>query len=275
VATATLVVLAVAISYWHLRFAALRLSARGLVRRPGLWVLLASAVGAAAWSLQRFQHSLSDTENVFSLEAFMEGELHEDVELVAVTDRGRVIPVFRYSTSNTPERALAISESLKSDTDSTAIFRAPPDPRANCHGWLFTGGRFLIKGDDVQQILDDNGYGRVSEPEAGDIVVYRDNSGYISHTGLVRGILDDDTIIIESKWGVEGTYLHAPEAQPFSQVFDFYRSPRSGHLLLVRERAPNRPLDQEPSRPDSTLNSLQGHRPSRSAPHEQPDKSPG
>ena len=39
---------------------------------------------------------------------------------------------------------------------------APVDPACNCHGWVFTGGRFWVSGEDVPRILEDNGYRRVS-----------------------------------------------------------------------------------------------------------------
>jgi hypothetical protein len=274
-ASVVLIILAVAISYFHLRFGALRLPSRKLLRTPLLWILLATTVGSTYWSLLRLNEVTSLTSDVFSLEAFMDGDLHQLPGLIALTDRDREIPLFRYTTSNSPAKVAALSESLKTETGSTAIFRAPPDPQANCHGWVFTGGRFLIKGDDVQQILDDNGYLRIADPESGDLVVYRDTEGWITHTGIVRGILDDATIIVESKWGVEGTYLHAPEAQPFSQVFDFYRSPRNGHLLVVRDRDAGASAGRSKRNEASSFRSFHGQKQLRPATLADPEGSQG
>jgi hypothetical protein len=36
---------------------------------------------------------------------------------------------------------------------------------------------------------------------------------------------------VESKWGAYGRFLHAPEAQPFATQYQYWRSPRRGHLL--------------------------------------------
>jgi len=55
----------------------------------------------------------------------------------------------------------------------------------------------------------------------------------VIHTGLVRFVDDDGVILIESKWGPLGVYLHPPEAQPWGHDFTFYRSPRPGHLLRL------------------------------------------
>ena len=54
---------------------------------------------------------------------------------------------------------------------------AAPDARCNCHGWIFTGGRFWVKGTDVGQVLHDNRYEEVSETRVGDLIVYRDDAG--------------------------------------------------------------------------------------------------
>lgn len=275
IASVALIILAAAISYWHLRFAALRLAARDLVRNPTMWLLLCSTAAASYWSLRRFEAAISSEVAPLVIEAFMNGELHELPDHVAITDRNRVIPVYRFATDSSPERIAALSKGLKSETGSSAIFRAPPDPQANCHGWVFTSGRFLVKGDNVQQILDDNGYGRVSEPEAGDVIVYRDTEGYINHTGIVRGILDDSTIIVESKWGVEGTYLHAPEAQPFSQIFDFYRSARHGHLVVVKMRNEIGSLGETDRGPDPSLKTFHGQRQTKQSVDRDPDGNQG
>ncbi|MFM8891339.1 MAG: hypothetical protein ACKOTB_06895, partial [Planctomycetia bacterium] len=44
---------------------------------------------------------------------------------------------------------------------------------------------------------------------------------------------DDGFVLVESKWGPLHTYWHTPEAQSYSQRFDYWRSPRAGHLLTI------------------------------------------
>ncbi|MBW8886012.1 MAG: hypothetical protein JF612_14835, partial [Planctomycetia bacterium] len=41
-------------------------------------------------------------------------------------------------------------------------------------------------------------------------------------------------ILIESKWGPLGVYLHTIEKQPFPGTWMFYRSARVDHLLAMR-----------------------------------------
>jgi hypothetical protein len=73
----------------------------------------------------------------------------------------------------------------------------------------------------------------VEEPKEGDLIVYYEDANLTSilHSGVVRATGRDGFVLIESKWGVAGRFLHAPEAQPYSQHFAYVRSSREGHLL--------------------------------------------
>lgn len=154
------------------------------------------------------------------------GHLH------AETDLGRKIDVFNFSETASVESMENLV--LAEDRLAHAVIRlAGPDAAYNCHGWVFTGGKFGIPGESVDRILTDNGYAVVPEPEQGDLVVYRDLVGAVQHTGLVRHVGDDGLILVESKWGQFGLYLHAPESQPWGHNFAYYRSPRQGHLLIM------------------------------------------
>lgn len=103
----------------------------------------------------------------------------------------------------------------------------------NCHGYVFTGGRFWVHGGQVPRILEDNGYAPISVPMAGDLAVYRNSLGVVVHTGVVRGLADDGVILVESKWGNIGRFLHPHDRHIYTEVESctFYRSPRDGHLL--------------------------------------------
>ena len=83
-------------------------------------------------------------------------------------------------------------------------------------------------------------------------MIYHDDDGVITHTGLVRGVLDEGTVMVESKWGIGARYLHRPEDQPYSTLFDFYHRPESGHQIAIRKkqtaasgRAPHSPPGTE------------------------------
>ncbi|MCS7047093.1 MAG: hypothetical protein NZO58_12115, partial [Gemmataceae bacterium] len=109
----------------------------------------------------------------------------------------------------------------------------PAPPECNCHGWVFTAGRYSLSGNDVETILRGNGYQPVTDPSPGDLVVYRNPAGYIMHTGVVHSILPaDGTALVESLWVNLGRYLHALDGFRFDDArATVYRSQRSGHLL--------------------------------------------
>ena len=85
----------------------------------------------------------------------------------------------------------------------------------------------------MDTILADNGYEPVEQAEGGDLIVYRDDSGLVAHSGVVRFVGEDGRVLVESKWGPLGVFLHTPETQPFSNQYSFWHSPRLGHWLHV------------------------------------------
>src|SRR5579871_2854294 len=79
---------------------------------------------------------------------------------------------------------------------------ADPTWSYDCHGWTFTNGARWINNDQVQKILDDNGYAQVAAGmvAVGDVVVYKKN-GAIVHTGVVTKAPNGTPTEVESKWG--------------------------------------------------------------------------
>jgi len=136
-----------------------------------------------------------------------------------VTDRGTMIHLRRYVT---PEHEPLVPDGFDGRVIVADSSRSP----ANCHGWVFTGGRFQVGGADVQRILDDNGYVAVATPRPGDLIVYRDEPGRIVHTGLIKAIGPEGFVLIESKWGPLDIYWHTPHDQVYSQRFEYWRSAR-------------------------------------------------
>ncbi len=113
-----------------------------------------------------------------------------------------------------------------------AVPLAAGDPSQNCHGWVFTGGQFFIDGIEVPRILEDNGYFPVANPQPGDLAIYRElSSGIISHTALVRMVTEEGVVLVESKWGMLGRYLHVADKLRLASPPTYYRSNRPGHLL--------------------------------------------
>ncbi|MFO0941830.1 MAG: hypothetical protein U0930_13835 [Pirellulales bacterium] len=66
----------------------------------------------------------------------------------------------------------------------------------------------------MELILQDNAYQPITQPVENDIVIYRSEDGRILHTGLVRVILPDSTILIESKWGLQAVIFIAQKINP-------------------------------------------------------------
>lgn len=150
----------------------------------------------------------------------------------AVTDAGQAVGLFHFkmhSSATQIEQFIASNEK-----DLKQIIRlADPNSASNCHGWVFTGGKYGVRDPEVPRILIDNGYEAVATPREGDLAIYISGEKF-THSGIVR-IADQHTpVLVESKWGPFGVYLHGVKQQPFPGECRFFRSSRSGHLLTLR-----------------------------------------
>ncbi len=112
---------------------------------------------------------------------------------------------------------------------------APGSPTYNCHGWIFSDGAYWINDDQVEAILTDNGYIRTETVHANDLVIYRDEQGVISHSAVVR-LATKYGVVVESKWGTQGRYLHFETEYPGTRTY--YHSQRVGHLLHTQPPGP-------------------------------------
>ncbi len=210
-------------------------SAFTLRRRTSSWLFILLAIAMTGWTRHRIQIR-SSSLICLGFSECVPGVMELDKEFLGATDEGTSIPLFRFATDvkHFEEYASLSEERFKSFTN-LMIHREDADRMANCHGWVFTGGRFLLKGLDVDRILCDNQYVLVTDPRPSDIVIYRDEVRHILHTALVQGILSDGTVITESKWGIDQRFLHLPTDQPYSQTFEYYRTNRQSHLIRIRE----------------------------------------
>ena len=156
-----------------------------------------------------------------------------DDSRAAKTDRGSVIHLLTTAEAKSAELLLATETQTLQSTrlDDYVIRRGPADDNSNCHGWVFTGGKYAILGHEVDTILTENEYQSAPIPQAGDLCVYRNESNMILHTALVRSVFDDGTILVEGKWGHLGVFLHSVQHSVYGMHFDFYHSVRSTHLL--------------------------------------------
>jgi hypothetical protein len=153
----------------------------------------------------------------------------------ADTDRGRPVQLY-HGLSHVPHLdALTEHEATVMEKCRLLgqVIRVPANWQdSNCHGWVFAGGHYWVVDADVELILQDNGYVRVAEPRPGDLAIFRDAGGGLTHSGVVRFAGPDNLILIESKWGCLSRFLHPPERHLYPDtVCTYYRSPRAGHLL--------------------------------------------
>ena len=220
-------------------------SAPTLRRSADAWMLILVAAMMSGWSYHRVQ--VRSTEYMFfGSQSSMPGVVQPDFEFEAMTDEGTEVPLFRLSVEQEVfDEYASKSEGNYHEFGSALIRRREADKMANCHGWVFTAGRFLLKGIDVDRILCDNRYYVVPAPKPGDIVIYRNDVGSILHTALVQAVLADGTVITESKWGVDQRFLHLPTAQPYSQTFEYYRTERPSHLIQIREALDGVDIDHD------------------------------
>src|SRR5262245_4204567 len=172
--------------------------------------------------------------------------LREVPSPVALTDGGRRVRLHTMPESALPPAMLRSMEAEMAQEwgPSLRLIRtSPPGGRSDCHGWVFGDGGWWILGADVGAILQDNGYEPVTEPAAGDLVVYRLGSGRITHTGVVSAVGRGGSVLVESKWAWLGTYLHAPDCHPYGGRPAYHRSARAGHrlnLVPAQQLSPSR-----------------------------------
>jgi len=97
----------------------------------------------------------------------------------------------------------------------SVVFRSEPTGIYNCHGIVFASRRTCILSEqDVQTILKEDNYAEVpSEKDVlpGDVAIYYDETGEITHTGIVLEPPSDENLkvpLILSKWGRYKEAIH-------------------------------------------------------------------
>jgi hypothetical protein len=162
----------------------------------------------------------------------------------SATDRGtQIVPKESIDHYDAGELKDAEERALRGTVfHDRKIRRSGATDNSNCHGWVFTGGKYMLSPDDVELILKENGYQEVQQPQPGDLVVYR-QGGAVAHTALVRYVTEGQPVLVEGKWGRMGVFLHPADESLYGPEFTFHRSGRSGHLLVGFGGSPG-PVDQ-------------------------------
>jgi hypothetical protein len=215
--------------------------------RPGLQaaVLMIAGGGAALWWAERIDPGSQDIAQFTG----SPDDAHAKAHLIAVepsparTDLGRPVAL-----SHCPSAGPTSGQPAPEDAerlhrwglDAQLIRTAASDASHNCHGWTFAGGHYWIDAGEVEHILTDNGYQVAAEPRPGDLAIYRETDGHILHSGIVEAVTAPGLVLVESKWGEMGRYLHPADRTRYNGRLLYYHSSRQGHLL--------RGLDGDPTR---------------------------
>lgn len=206
-------------------------------RRPAVsgGCALLTGLCVVAFALAKFDHddhqmleeSTNFLEMVNARPILLPSEEH------ATTDNGSQIVVNYPVQPRSKAEIVPAEKHILSDLnfDDKTIRTQVANDYCNCHGWVFTGGRFWLDGGSVDSILRENDYVPVVEPKAGDVVIYREGTN-VSHTAIVRYAQPGQPVLVEGKWGWMGVFLHGVEDSCYGKQFTYYRSPREGHLLV-------------------------------------------
>lgn len=156
------------------------------------------------------------------------------VEWSGFTDRNQPIGLY---VSGSDHEGNDIQWLREHDFDFHLMRLEGADNESNCHGHVFTGGRYWVLGRDVPTILRDNDYIETAQPAPGDIVVYRDGEGVVTHTGIVRASGTGFPTLVESKWGQFGVYIHPADRTPYAGPIAYYHTDRPGgnHQILIKQ----------------------------------------
>ncbi len=134
-------------------------------------------------------------------------------ELPLATRKGNPIP---------NEQVMArVPESMNAAKD--IVLQAHPDAHArslssvyNCMGMVFASRRTWVDPEHLPMILAEDDYQPVpneGELQPGDVVVYQDGDGQVSHVGIVDQVKTNVAegtweVFVLSQWGRDGEYFH-------------------------------------------------------------------
>lgn len=202
----------------------------------GVWSLCAASLLVCVFCSSRMQASGKIEPTLHTWPA-LPGEITPITTHIGLTDKGRRIELFRFELKGElPAEDQAIRATSNS-FPAALIRRKDADLSANCHGWVFANGVYLINSVGVSMILEDNGYTRVAIPKNGDVAIYRNAAGNVIHTAIVCSVLADQTVLLESKWGVHHRFIHLPEDQPYSTLIEYFSTDRQTHGITILEDA--------------------------------------
>jgi hypothetical protein len=213
--------------------------ASGLLSHPQgqAFLLLAGGGAVLAWQVHAIdadlRRELAESNEILATPSAVT-DLAPAAGLLAHTDAGATVPLYRVrSAAASGMTAQGEADYLRNRNLMLRVIQTQPITLDyNCHGWVFAAGRCWVGGPDVDRIVRDNHYQVVSHPARGDLALFRDERGKVQHSALVRTASDDGLVLLESKWGALGRYVHAPGDHPYTNCrCVYYRTPRGSHVL--------------------------------------------
>ncbi|MFM2093431.1 MAG: hypothetical protein RIS70_555 [Planctomycetota bacterium] len=192
------------------------------------------ALASFGWSASRFYvvAAVMPLED-WNLPVAPPGAQYVIEDFMVVTDKGNRLPLFGWNVSDEDFHSFSTVTEKNFQSNFQSIRRETSDEESNCHGWVFTEGKYLLFGEQVEEILRENGYQVVAKPAVGDVIIYRSHTGAILHSGLVQSVFGNGEVLIESKWGISARYLHLPKDQPYGELFQYYHSERGKHSVCI------------------------------------------
>jgi hypothetical protein len=110
-----------------------------------------------------------------------------------------------------------------------AIARTAPSPLFNCHGLTFASRRTrILDWQNILKIIKDDAWQEIEMRDVlpGDVVIYFDDEGDPSHSGIIVEAPGDRLLPrVCSKWGSAGEFIHwlTDVPQIYGSIHKFYR----------------------------------------------------
>ncbi len=127
-----------------------------------------------------------------------------------------------------PERDMTTEEIAVYNNAGAAVTGATkltePDATYNCHAYAWYHAKHLDAYwiNSIQAFINDSACTRLTSSDTiqvGDIIVYMSSLHDLAlHSGVVDSINSDGSLVIRSKWGAGGEYLHAVNQVPSTYI---------------------------------------------------------
>lgn len=147
---------------------------------------------------------------------------------------GIIWVLHRQAWRNVPAQSAEISEVMfkKKWFPSGVIQTGAADSSAVCHDFTFFESFGIVHNSDIEGVLRQYGFERTESPQIDDVIIYHDSSGIVVHSGIVKAVGKNNFVLIESKWGAQGRFLHEAKVHGIHHQLTYYR-PNAQRLSSV------------------------------------------